>query len=288
MTPIRPPLKWAGGKYGILGHIRAHLPPGRTLFEPFMGSAVVSLNMVYDRYCLSDANPDLVDFYRCVMEPGPDFIEQCRSYFTPKNNTRARYNVLRNTFNRSKDPRKRAALLLYLNRHGYNGLYRVNKSGAFNVPHGRYKKPKFPEEALRTFQARADCTDVQQLPFEQAMQRAKPGDVVYCDPPYVPLSSTANFTGYTGAGFTLKDQETLVELAHELRARGVSVVISNHDTPDTQRLYRDAELHTFQVQRNISRNGKNRGKAPEVLAVFRATQSADAQQCDESSGTSLD
>ncbi len=265
---VRPPLKWAGGKFAIVSRIRRELPAGRALIEPFVGSAVVSLNVDYPRYKLSDVNADLVAFYQCLKTGGDPFIERCRALFTLEGNTPAQYYARRDRFNASEDPEERATLLLYLNRHGYNGLYRVNKKGIYNVPHGRYRRPKFPEQAMLGFRAQAAVIDLATMPFHEAMDRAEPGEVVYCDPPYVPLSDTADFVGYAVGGFGGSDQQRLAHKARELAERGITVVISNHDTPAVRELYAGARLVHFQVQRTISRDGGNRGKAPELLAIF--------------------
>jgi len=264
---IRPPLKWAGGKFAIVERIRAALPPGRTLYEPFVGSAVVSLNVEFDQYRLSDVNADLVQFYKCLQSGGDAFIERCRAWFVDGNEP-DRYYELRERFNQSSEAAERASLLLYLNRHGYNGLYRVNSKGRFNVPHGRYRKPLFPQPAMLAFRERAKRAQISCMPFDEAMDCAERADVVYCDPPYVPLSATADFVSYTEGGFGPADQRRLAEKARELRSRGVVVVISNHDTPEARSLYEGARIVVFEVRRSISRNGNNRGMAPELLAVF--------------------
>ncbi len=265
---MRPPLKWAGGKYSVLKWIRPRLPAGKVLFEPFVGSAVVSMNVDYPHYRLSDLNRDLVSFYQHLQAEGRQFVETCREWFTDEGNTRQAYEDLRRRFNESTNARERASLLLYLNRHAYNGLYRVNSRGIFNVPHGRYKRPMFPEAAMMAFHDRAQRAQISLRPFDEAMAEAGDGDVVYCDPPYVPLSATADFTAYTRAGFGLEDQQRLADCARAAASRGATVVISNHATETTRELYAGARLVQFEVRRLISRDGANRGRAPELLAIF--------------------
>lgn len=268
-TKIRSPLKWPGGKYQILDRICDQLPPGDRLIEPFAGSGVVFLNTSYKRYLLNDINKDLISFFKITKREGDEFIAYAKKLFTAKNNSEKVYYRFREQFNTTDDPRRKAALLLYINKHGYNGLIRYNASGGLNVPFGRYKKPYFPEKELRHFITKSKRAAFQNKDFETIMRNAKKGDVIYCDPPYVPLTQTANFTTYSAGGFSMDDQLRLVAVAEETAKRGIPVLISNHYTPFTAEAYMNAELHTFQVRRMISRNGNQRNKAAEVLAVYR-------------------
>jgi DNA adenine methylase len=265
---MKPFLKWAGGKYRLVERIRAHLPPAARLIEPFVGSAAVFLNTDYPDALLADVNPDLIHLYRTIQADGPAFIAYARSFFVPENNTAARYYAWRERFNHTDDPREKAALFLYLNRHGYNGLCRYNQAGAFNVPFGRYQRPYFPEAELLAFHERAQRATFLCANFRAVLALARPGDVVYCDPPYVPLTGTANFTDYAAGGFGPRDQEDLADWAEALAVRGIPVIISNHDTPLTTRLYRTAVVERFGVRRSISCDGNNRQMAREILAVF--------------------
>jgi len=266
---MRPFLKWAGGKTRIVDRIRDVLPEGQRLIEPFVGSGALFLNVEFRCYLLADANRDLINCYQQVQSGGAEFVERCAAYFTPANNSADAYYELRDRFNATVDPLERAALFVYLNRHGYNGLCRYNSSGGFNVPFGRYAKPYFPEEEMLSFWRKSALCRFQVADFLRTMDSAEPGDVVYCDPPYVPLSSTANFTSYSADSFNLESQRALAEKATELAHRGIPVIISNHDTPFTRSIYEDAdELSYFEVQRHISCDGSNRSKAAELLAVF--------------------
>jgi DNA adenine methylase len=267
----KPFLKWAGNKYQIIRHIRAILEtfPGKTrLIEPFAGSGAVFLNTRYPRNVLSDTNGDLIGLYQTLQAEGDDFIAYLRTFFTPQNNEPDRYYAFRELFNATTDRRLKSALFLYLNRHCFNGLCRYNGQQGFNVPFGRYKKPYFPEAELQAFYEKSRQAVFKTQHFETVMRTAKPGDIVYCDPPYVPLSRTANFTSYSTGGFTLADQQQLARLAGELSARGVVVLISNHNTEFTQALYHGAAIEELDVQRFISCKGANRGKAAELLALF--------------------
>lgn len=269
---MKPFLKWAGGKLRLVDRIKAVLPPGKRLLEPFVGSGALFLNTAYDAYLLADINADLINLYRQLQQEGPDFIEICRAFFTPANNDEATFYALRRQFNQTTDTKAKAALFVYLNKHCYNGLCRYNASGEFNVPFGRYKQPYFPATEMAAFYHKAQHAHFHVQDFVTTMAAAETGDVVYCDPPYAPLSATANFTGYSATAFGATEQQRLMEMADCLRKRGVTVLISNHDTPFTRMLYATADAHSyFGVQRHISCDGANRHKADEVLVVYRGS-----------------
>ena len=266
----KPFLKWAGGKYRILDKILRELPPGTRFVEPFAGSCAVYLNADFPRALICDLNNDLMSLYRHLQQEGEHFIQYCASFFTPENNTRAVYMALRDKLNASSNTRERGALLLYVNRHAFNGLIRYNSKGGFNVPFGKYKKPYFPLEELRVFyrKTQSTATEFMAADFRSIFASLKPGDVVYCDPPYVPLSQTASFTAYAGNAFNVQDQNDLAACAKEAWQKGIHVVLSNHDTEATRNLYSSATLKHFAVQRFISCDGDTRRAAPELLAVY--------------------
>lgn len=266
--PIRPFLKWAGNKFRVLPRIQKLLPSGTRLVEPFVGSGAVFLNTRYENYLLCDSNRDLIDLYKLLQRRGSKFIELCRPYFQPRYNDPNRYYQLRKQFNHSDDSEERAILFLYLNRHGYNGLCRYNAGGGFNVPFGRYKRPYFPEQEMLAFRDKARGASFRHQGFEKTFTGANSGDVIYCDPPYVPLSVSSNFTSYSAGGFSLQQQKDLVRAARDTAAKGIPVLISNHDTEFTHLHYHEAQLESFAVQRYISRNGQKRDKAGEILALF--------------------
>lgn len=267
---IRPFLKWAGNKYRIIDRVRKELPDGKCLIEPFAGSAAVFLNTDFERYIINDNNPDLIHLYNILKKDGASFIKKCRYYFTPRFNDEEQYYKLRQKFNDTKDTYKRAVLFVYLNRHGYNGLCRYNLKGGYNVPFGRYKSPYFPEKEMLAFHDKAKNAEFVLSSFEDVIQSAKKGDVVYCDPPYVPLSSSANFTSYSTGGFNMDKQQQLADLANETSSKGIPILISNHNTSFTRKAYDKANKITkFHVRRFISCNGKKRGTAGELLALFK-------------------
>jgi len=268
-TNTRPFLKWAGNKYRIIDRIKKSLPNGKRLIEPFAGSAAVFLNTDYEKYLINDNNPDLIHLYNLLKSDGADFIKKCRYYFTPRFNNEEQYYKLRQKFNDTSDIYKRAVLFVYLNRHGYNGLCRYNLKGGYNVPFGRYKAPYFPEKEMLFFHEKAQKAEFILSSFEEVIQSAKKGDVIYCDPPYVALSPSANFTSYSAGGFNMEKQQQLADLANETSAKGIPIIISNHNTSFTRKAYDKANKITkFHVQRFISCNGKKRGTAGELLALF--------------------
>jgi DNA adenine methylase len=260
-----PFLKWAGNKLPILGRIKATLPPGKRLIEPFLGSGAVFLGTDYPEYILNDNNADLINVYNQLQNRTRWFIDRCASFFDGEYNTPAMYLTARNTFRQTHAPQ----LFPYLNRHCFNGLWRESKKSGFNVPFGSYKNPYFPStEMLACANKLASPVTLVTGDFAAVMSLAGPGDVIYCDPPYVPLSVTASFTNYSGA-FLLDDQQRLAREARAAQKRGATVLISNHDTPVTRELYAGAEITAFGVQRHISCNGQKREVAPEILALFR-------------------
>ena len=261
-------LKWAGGKSRILDRIKAVLPKGNRLIEPFIGSGVVFLNTDYPAYLLADSNQDLINLFLHLKNEGEDFIDYCKKYFIPENNNETTFYKLRDLFNETSDTRLKAALFIYLNRHCFNGLCRYNSKGKYNVPFGRYKNPLLPEKAMLGFHKKSQHAIFETADFHITMEKAKSGDVVYCDPPYVPLSATSSFAEYATEGFGMAQQQALADMAKKLVKRGVTVVISNHDTAFTIEAYKPAKIFTFEVQRFISCDGDNRKKVGELLAVF--------------------
>ncbi len=263
----RPFLKWAGGKYKLLDRLSPHLT-GQRLIEPFVGAGSIFLNLPFEKYLLGDINPDLINLYECLKNESDSLVMSIREFFLPENNDRERYLEFRAEFNGGAEGERRAALFVFLNRHCFNGLCRYNKSGGFNVPFGKYAKPYFPEKELQHFVKKAKYARFVCGDFVSLMNQARKGDVVYCDPPYVPLSGTAFFTNYAGGGFSHEQQVELANRAKHLANRGVKVVISNHDTELTREIYNGATIESFSVRRNISRDGANRGNAKELLAIY--------------------
>lgn len=265
---MRSPLKWAGGKYRVFDKIDKKLPKGSRLIEPFVGSGAVFLNTDYERYTLNDKNKDLIDFYRALKRDENGFIKLCKSYFTSKNNTPNKYYKFREEFNSTIDKDIKPALFLYLNRHSYNGLCRYNLSGSFNVPFGKNNSPYFPDKELKFLSKKLKKAKLQNKDFLKVMEEAEAGDIVYCDPPYVPISNTSNFTSYVAKGFSAEEQNKLATMAKKLSKAGIPVLISNHATDFTKEIYKESESEIFSVRRFISCNGEKRLKIDEILALY--------------------
>ena len=266
---LRSPLKWAGGKFRVLDKIKKRLPDGNRLIEPFAGSSVVFLNTDFKHYTLSDSNHDLIKFYKLLKKDGAEFIDYCRRYFNPKYNDATEYYKIRERFNSTSDKILKSALFLYINKHGYNGLCRYNASGKLNVPFGRYKRPYFPEEELLLFAKKSKRATIKCEDFEKIIKNATSGDVIYCDPPYVPRSSTSNFTSYNAGGFSEDEQIRLAKAAKKAADSGIPVLISNHSNNITKKIYSKAtNISHFSVRRQISCNGTKRERAKELLALY--------------------
>lgn len=272
LAGMRSALKWAGGKKKVVHEIASLLPKRgkKRLVEPFVGGGSVFLNLDYEEYLLVDMNQDLINLFNIIKNQPIEFIAEAQKFFNGNNNQPETYYELRSQFNQSDDPYERSLLFLYLNRHGYNGLCRYNKSGGYNVPFGRYKRPYFPKDELKYFSEKAQKATFLQGDFETTFSQLKANDVVYCDPPYSPINPTSNFTAYAGNSFTDEDQKRLVNCAEIARSKGIPTLISNHYVDFTRKLYNEASKQKFfQVQRSISQKGKERVKVKEVLALYK-------------------
>ena len=269
---MRSALKWAGGKKKVINDIASLLPSKgkKRLVEPFVGGGSVFLNLDFEEYLLVDMNKDLIALFNLIKNQPTRFIYDAAKLFNGENNLPEKYYEFRSQFNQSTDSYERSLLFLYLNRHGYNGLCRYNKSGCYNVPFGRYKHPYFPQNELEFFSEKAQKAIFLQGDFETAFSKLRADDVVYCDPPYSPINRTSNFTAYAGNSFTDDDQRRLVNCAQNAKNIGVPTLISNHYVDFTRELYKDAnKKKLFQVQRSISQKGKGRIKVKEVLALYK-------------------
>lgn len=269
MIKTRPFLKWAGSKYNCLDKIIPFLPEGKRLIEPFAGSGVVFMNTQYSAHLLAESNMDLINLFTRVQKEGNEFIEHCQHYFQPQFNLKERYYQIRAEFNQSAYAQQRAVLFLYLNRHGYNGLCRYNSKGLYNVPFGLYNKPYFPRKEMQLFHQKSQSTQFIHHDFRKTFEYAERGDVIYCDPPYVPCSEKTKVVPYNQKLFTAEDQIELAELAKETAAKGIPVILSNHDTEFTRHHYRQAKIKSFPVARLISCQSALRQPVNELLAIFK-------------------
>jgi DNA adenine methylase len=267
----KPFLKWAGGKYRLIPDLKKYFPEKcRKYIEPFLGAGSVALNMVdsAESIIVNDINADLMAVWSSLAQKGEEFIDLTRNSFPldtwSKFDFEGYYYATREAFNKERSPHH----FIYLNRHCYNGLCRYNKKGEFNVPYGGPRKYCFPEEELRAAIPLVKKMHFFNVNFNIPMMEAGDGDLIYCDPVYVPLNATANFVSYSREGFTHQHHHDLVAVAKLAVGRGATVIISNHDTEFTREIYRDAEIHPIEVKRSISCKGNNRTAAKEIIAVF--------------------
>ncbi|WP_038161604.1 DNA adenine methylase [Trabulsiella guamensis] len=292
---VRPFLKWAGGKSRVMPELLQHLPAGGCLTEPFVGGASVFMATDYPRYVLGDINIDLINLYR-ELTRYPDLVIDTAGELFKNRNSRQDYLEIRAEFNRHLTQTTctgggrragrtvtaelsrivRAAQFLYLNRHGYNGLCRYSRKTGFNVPFGSFKKVYFPEEEMRLFAEKARDTKAIFIcaPFQRTLKLVTgSSDVIYCDPPYLPVSDTASFSEYFGETFTAEHHRQLVSALLDVNTRlGAQVVISNSDTPETREIYQPFRLHEISVRRSVSADVTNRGEASEVIGVLRVCE----------------
>jgi DNA adenine methylase len=271
MTPrsVRPVLKWAGGKSRSLPHILAELPDAiDTYYEPFVGGAAVFFALAsagrFRRAVLGDGNPELIEVYKALKE-GTEGVISALSGFKYEESEYYRVRALDPA---TLDRAERAARVIFLNKTGYNGLYRVNSRGEFNVPFGRYKNPKFCDpDNLRAASRALSRVRIVVGDFERTCREAKRGDAVYFDPPYDPVSKTANFTSYHKDEFGRVQHEQLADVFGRLAKRGVSVVLSNSDTELTRKLFSGWKSRTIDVARPINSKASARGTVRELLVT---------------------
>jgi DNA adenine methylase len=276
---MKPVLKWAGGKARLAPRICAAFtgPCAGVYLEPFAGAAAVALYRLQrneiSHAVLTDVNAKLIAVHQAIRDHVDLVLEALDAL--PDDDWRERYYEVRAAFNAGpfKGP-EHAARFLWLNRAGFNGLYRENKKGQFNVPIGRYKRVSLPsEDHFLAMSELLQGVELKATDFRSALKRAGRGDQVYCDPPYVPLSATANFTAYCKAPFGLNEQIALADSAREAAVRGAEVVLSNHDVPLVRdRIYKVDDgfryVGTPRVARAISRKGSNRKAVSEVIAAI--------------------
>ena len=275
---IRPFLKYPGCKYSVMHRINEMLPKRKVLCDFFVGSGVTMLNTDFERYILSDINPHLIRLYKTLQVNTDQLISLVDNTFTQLDNESDVYYQARRDFNAHTDETDpdgllRSSLLVWLNRHGYNGLMRLNAKNELNVPFGSYKTVRAPLEEMITFAEKSQRAKFYCRSYAESFAAARHLKDVsyYLDPPYViEARQKKGFTGYAGNRFCYKEQERLMGFA---KRRGVrtdgAVVISNHDTAETRDLYRDAiELKSFDVHRSISCKGDNRVAARELLVRF--------------------
>ena len=264
---LAPFLKWAGGKRGLLPRLLPLIPKTiETYYEPFIGGGALFFELArqrrYRKAKLADRNEELIQCYAAIKR---DYEQVVRALEVHRYDRDAFYAVREQDPTKLTDP-KRAARTIYLNRCGFNGLYRVNKSGRFNVPFGNYRDPNFVRpDLLKSVAAALQNAELMVEDFERVVDGATPVDFVYFDPPYVPLSATASFTAYARDGFDATDQGRLASLLRRLRKRGVPALLSNSDCPVTRELYRGLRPKAVDARRAINSNAAKRGPVSELI-----------------------
>jgi DNA adenine methylase len=272
---IVPILKWAGGKRQLLSELTRRLPDRwDTYFEPFIGGGALLVELANQgrlgRAVIGDMNPELVNLYR-VVKRDPEELS-CALSDEKFRNDEESFRRLRSEFNAligtRKHPVDRAALFVYLNKHSYNGLWRVNRQGHYNVPFGKYARLNLPSsQNLRTFSRMLAEVTLMHADFGRIIRTAKPGDFVYLDPPYHPLSKTACFTDYTTGGFSYEDQKRLATVFRRLSDKGVRLMLSNSSMPEITDLYDGFSIHTVTARRFINCNGCKRSGISELIVT---------------------
>ena len=272
MLKGKPFVKWAGGKRQIIDKLLQYAPNDfNTYFEPFVGGGALLFELSPKNAVISDFNKELINVYECIKDENK-FKKMCSElnhyeashseefYFEIRNKDRDK-----TKFNKIVDY-KRAARTIYLNKSCFNGLYRVNSKNEFNVPFGKKLKVNtYDGGNLITVSNYLTMNDIKILcvDFEDAVKSAKKGDFVYFDPPYD--SDTSTFNSYTEDGFGKEEQRRLAKVFKELDAKGVYVMLSNHNTSLVNELYKDYHIHLIEAKRSINANGKKRGKVEEVI-----------------------
>ena len=263
---LKPFLKWAGGKAGLIEQYEPHLPKkisGR-YFEPFLGGGALFFHLRPEQAVLSDVNEELVNCYLMVRD-APEALIAAVVAHRDRHDEDHYYEVRANVPSTKLD---RAARFIYLNRTCYNGLWRVNSKGGFNVPLGRYKRPLVSVEAMISSASQALVgKTIEVRPFEQVLDHAKRGDVVYFDPPYQPLSRTSSFTSYSKTSFSEDDQRRLAHVFEALTKKRVKALLSNSDHPLIRRLYASKRYKVIEIsaRRSINSKAQHRGPINELL-----------------------
>jgi DNA adenine methylase len=264
-----PFLKWAGGKSQLLTTYSQFFPAKfNNYYEPFIGAGAVFFRLAIEKpninATISDCNADLINCYEQIRSDVTSVMDALKQF---KNEEDYFYTIRAQEVSKLSKAQQ-AARMIFLNKTCFNGLYRVNKKGQFNVPFGRYKNPKIlDEENLLAVSKTLKKVRILNRSFEQVTAEAKKGDFVYFDPPYVPLTNTANFTSYTQNSFGLREQEKLAETFQKLAHRGCHVMLSNSDTTLVRELYSDFHLFTVKATRAINCQPDKRGQITELVVT---------------------
>lgn len=267
---IKPFLKWAGGKFGVIDDLLAHMPHGHRLIEPFVGGGSIFLNAGFDEAIVSDACQDLILTYQVMQREPLALIDKANVMFREGNNPEY-FDDIKVRFNRrDMTQMERAAAFIYLNRHCYNGLMRYNRQGEFNVGFGKYRQPYFPLAELEAFSAVASRCTFAVADCNDTVALADEGDVVFCDPPYEPMPGKSGFTNYSGQSFRFDDQVRLAQSLKAAHQRGASVVITNSGAPAIRELYTSMgfDVRPLRARRSISCTGETRETVTDIIGVL--------------------
>ena len=270
----KPFLKWAGGKQQLLMRFEPYFPSNfQRYFEPFVGGGAVFFHLSNNRSLpkatyLFDNNQELINAYLMVRDNLGELIEILKRH--KRKHNKDYYYQVRNLDRKNiyLSNVERAARTLYLNKTCYNGLYRVNSKGQFNVPMGSYKNPKiFDEDLLEGASGALQGVTVEVRDFRSVVELAQPGDFYYFDPPYDPVSKTSSFTGYTAGNFNNQDQKELADVFAKLSAIGCYCMLSNSHTPYVRELYKNFRIEIVKANRAINSKSNGRGAIEEVVAM---------------------
>lgn len=269
MAAPRPFLKWAGGKHQLLPELRTHVPKWyQTYREPFLGGGALFFELRPIRAVLSDWNPELMTTFVAVRDAVELLISLLQSY-EAKHGPKLYEELRRLPFSPDRTSVSTAARMIYLNKTCFNGLYRVNSDGHFNVPMGKFRTPPTicDAENLRACSEALRYAQIHNWDFQYALRQARSGDLVYCDPPYLPSSDTANFTGYTDDKFGVEDHEALAWSAAAAKRRGAHVLLSSAGNEKSREVYRDFQLREVESRRAINSKADARGAVREFLCT---------------------
>lgn len=252
----RPILKWAGGKTQLLPQLLPKLPQHfNTYIEPFFGGGALFFAVEPTHGTIADRNPELINLYTTVR----DDVEAVIEALSKHENVKSHFLDVRAQDWPSLAPAEAAARTIFLNKTCFNGLYRVNRSGGFNVPFGNYKNPKFlNEENLIAVSQSLNGIDIQLGDYKDTLKHASPGDFVFIDPPYIPVSEYSDFRRYTKEQFSIQDHIELAEEVHRLYDLGCHVILTNSNHPLVHDLYSDFEIEVFATRRHVSARADRR------------------------------
>lgn len=265
-SEMKPFLKWAGGKSGLLSQITPYFPTFERYVEPFIGGGAVFFALKQTVSALiNDSNTELIDLYTMIRDASDELmteLDRLEERYSEKF-----YYELRGSI--PKDRIKRAARMIFLNKTGFNGLYRLNLRGVFNVPFGKRSicPGLYDRNNLIAVSKRLQYTDIHNRDFEEVLETTGPGDFVYCDPPYEPLSMTSSFNSYTAGGFSRREQTRLRDVCERAAHRGAVIAISNSSAAFIQNLYANWDVKIVSAKRHINSKGDLRGSINEVLAM---------------------